>query len=332
MKCLERNLAVTLVLSSLISVCGHAQAPQSHGVYVSQDGFIDSDGVLLYYVSMGRGKPLIVLHGGPGASHDYLLPSLLPLMRTHQVIFLDERGSGRSGRLDDTPQEYNVDAMAADVEAVRKALGLGTISLLGHSCGGLIAEAYALKYGEHLDHLILNSTFASTSHMNRVLAAEKTKIPPEKLAELNKLEQAGLFGKGDPWERNRYAAAYQALAWGWGYFPLMYGKHPDAAYEPGAQAPTNWTLYRTMWGDNGEFRITGNLRSVEYVDQLGSINVPTLVIAGDHDEIGPELAEELHNGIPGSKMTILPDSGHLNFVDQPALYLRAVEDFLSDKP
>jgi proline iminopeptidase len=141
-------------------------------------GFVDAHGVLIYYVEFGKGPPLVVLHGGPGADHTYFLPWLLPLARTHRLIFIDERGSGRSERLQDT-SKYTVEGMVEDIEAVRVALGLGKISLLGHSCGGVLAEAYALKYQQHLSHLILNSTFASTREMNEVLAREKAQMPPK---------------------------------------------------------------------------------------------------------------------------------------------------------
>ena len=170
-----------------------AQPPSA--VYPQQEGFIDAHGVLIYYVEFGKGSPLVVLHGGPGADHTYFLPWLLPLARTHRLIFIDERGSGRSERLQDV-SKYTVENMADDVEAVRVALNLGKIDLLGHSCGGVLAEAYALKYQQHLNHLILNSTFASTREMNDVLAREKAAMPADKLARLNELEQAGLFGKG----------------------------------------------------------------------------------------------------------------------------------------
>ena len=182
--------------------------------------------MLIYYVEFGKGPPLVVLHGGPGADHTYFLPWLLPLARTHRLIFIDERGSGRSERLQDASQ-YTVEGDVEDIEAVRVALGLGKISLLGHSCGGVLAEAYALKYQQHLSHLILNSTFASTREMNAVLAREKAQMPADKLARLNELEAAGLFGKGAIWEHGRYPAEYETLAWGDGYFPFLYGARPD---------------------------------------------------------------------------------------------------------
>ncbi len=105
---------------------------------------MDSHGALIYYKAVGHGAPLMIVHGGPGASHEYLLPYLLPLMRTSRLIFIDERGSGRSSKLEDAKQ-YTIANMVEDIETVRQALGLGKISLLGHSYGGALAQAYALN-------------------------------------------------------------------------------------------------------------------------------------------------------------------------------------------
>ena len=110
---------------------------------------MDAHGVLIYFKTVGKGSPLVIVHGGPGASHDYFLPYLLPLARTHRLIFIDERGSGRSQRLQDT-SHYTVEAMVEDLEDVRVALNLGKVAVLGHSYGGVVAQAYALKYQQNL--------------------------------------------------------------------------------------------------------------------------------------------------------------------------------------
>ena len=327
MKPLRPAFAIAALFCALAA---SAPAQSAANVYPQQDGFVDANGVLIYYVEFGKGQPLVILHGGPGADHTYFLPWLLPLARTHRLIFIDERGSGRSERLEDVTQ-YTIEKMADDVEAVRVALNLGKIDLLGHSCGGVLAETYALKYQQHLNHLILNSTFASTSEMNAVLAREKAQMPPDKLARLNQLEQAGLFNKGEIWEHGRYSAEYENLAWGPGYFPFLYGARPDSTYDPATgNAPTNWELYRQMWGSDGEFTIDGNLKSVEYVDRLHTLHIPTLILAGDHDECDPSLAKEMHEKIAGSKLVIFPNAGHMNFVDQPDLWQKAVNGFLSE--
>src|ERR1700729_4206308 len=109
-----------------------------------REGFVDTQTVMIYYMTIGKGAPLVILHGGPGASHDYFLPYLLPLARHHQLVFIDERGSGRSEKLEDA-SKYTVENMVEDVEAVRRGLNLGKISLLGHSYGGGLAKAYARK-------------------------------------------------------------------------------------------------------------------------------------------------------------------------------------------
>lgn len=296
-----------------------------------EEGFVDANGVLIYYKILGRGAPLMIVHGGPGASHDYLLPYLLPLARRHRLIFIDERGSGRSERLENAAL-YTVENMVEDVEAVRKALGLGKVSLLGHSYGGVLAQAYAFKYQQNLTHLILGGTFYSTAEMNKVLAHEKQAMPPDEFKKLDDLEKAGLFDKGKSWEKGRYPDDYAKLAWGDGYFPFLYQRHPDPNYDPvSGNTSTSWDLYREMWGSHGEFIIDGNLKSVEYADKLPGIKVPTLVICGDHDESDPSLSRFMHEKIAGSKLVVLPQSGHMAFVDQPNLYINAVNDFLQGK-
>ncbi|PYP91207.1 MAG: hypothetical protein DMG65_08535 [Candidatus Angelobacter sp. Gp1-AA117] len=332
MRTISLLVACMLLLASSLAQTrkSAAGAPRSN-VYPIQEGFVDANGVLTYYTIVGKGEPLMVVHGGPGASHDYFLPYLLPLARTNKVIFIDERGSGRSEKLQDV-SKYTVENMVEDVEAVRQALGLGKVNLLGHSYGGVLAQAYALKYQKNLSHLILGSTFASTSAMNQVLANEKQSMEPEARQKLQSLEDAGLFGKGKPWEKNRYPNDYAVLAWGDGYFPYLYQNRPDPNYDPaGGNTTTSWDLYREMWGSHGEFVIDGNLKSVEYTDKLSGIHVPTLVLCGDHDESDPSLSRTMHDKISGSKLVILPKSGHMTFVDQPDMFMQTVNGFLHGK-
>lgn len=146
------------VSSAQTATAAKPPATKPANVYPMQEGYVDSHGALIYYMSVGHGAPLLIAHGGPGASHDYFLPYLLPLMRTNCLIFIDERGSGKSSKLEDTSQ-YNIDNMADDIETVRQALGLGKISLLGHSFGGgasaglcaqVSEKSFAFDSGQHL--------------------------------------------------------------------------------------------------------------------------------------------------------------------------------------
>lgn len=298
--------------------------------YHVEEGYVDAGGVMIYYKAIGSGEPLVALHGGPGASHDYLLPGLIPLARNNRLILIDERGSGRSQKLDDV-SGYTVENMVEDVEAVRVALGLGKINLLGHSYGGVLAQAYALKYQDHLSHLILCSTFHSTKQLNDVFAQMKAKMSPELRARIDALEKAGLYGHGPAYAKGRYTDNYMEAAWGEGYFPYLYGARPDANFSPQGMGVMAWDLYKVMWGSDGEFVVTGNLVSVEYADRLGSLTVPTLITVGDHDQVDPSISHDMQAKIPGSKLVVLPDSGHMTFVDQPKLFVEAVEEFIHPK-
>jgi proline iminopeptidase len=317
-------LTVGLPLIGCSTNAGKSAAP---GVYAVQERFVDANGVLIYTKTFGQGAPLVIVHGGPGASHDYLLPYLLPLTRHHQLVFIDERGSGRSERLEDATQ-YTVENMVEDVEAVRRSLGFEKIDLLGHSYGGVLAQAYALKYQTHLEHLVLCSTFHSTKAMNEVFQKLKAAMSPELRARIDKFEAAGLYGHGKDYEKNRYQTDYMIAAWGEGYFPYLFQNRPDANYDPIAAGIMSWDLYREMWGSHGEFVIDGNLASVEYGDRLKDIAVPTLITAGDHDECDPSLSRAMSQLIPNSKLVVLPKSGHMTFIDQPKEFLAAVDDFL----
>jgi len=221
--------------------------------------------------------------------------------------------------------------MVEDVEAVRDRLGLGKISLLGHSYGGVIAQAYAFKYQANLSHLVLSSTFHSTKALNDVFVQMKAHMSPELRKRIEAMEKAGLYGHGKPFEQSRYTADYMEAAWGEAYFPYLYQKHPDPAYDSVSPGGTSWDLYREMWGSHGEFVVDGNLTSVEYADRLAAIKVPTLITVGDHDEVSPSIAETMHATITGSKLVILPQSGHMTFVDQPGLFVKTVADFVANR-
>ncbi len=320
--------SLCLLIPAAAQTAKASKPTAADAVYPIRDGFVDANGVMIYYLSTGRGQPLIILHGGPGASHDYFLPYLLPLIRHYRVIFIDERGSGRSQKLEN-PSGYTIENMVEDVEAVRQTLGLGKISLLGHSYGGALAQAYALKYQRNVSHLILASTWSSTVAMNQVFVRMKQNMTPELRDRIDKLEAEGLFGHGKDYEKNRYTSDYMIAAWGEGYFPYVYHNRPDPNYDPIEQGKTSWDLYRQMWGEHGEFVIDGNLKSVEYTDRLAAIKIPTLIVVGDHDECDPSLSKTMHQKIAGSKLVVLPSSGHMTFVDQPRMFIEAVDKFLS---
>jgi proline iminopeptidase len=323
-------MKIRATVLALAAVCAlpAAGAVPAPNVYPQSEGFVDAKGVLIYWKSVGKGAPLFIVHGGPGASHDYFLPHLLPLARTNRLVFIDERGSGRTERLEDR-KLYTVANMVEDIEAVRAALALGRIHLLGHSFGGVLAQAYAFKYPQHLSNLILCSTFHTAKAINKALADMKAGMDPDLRARIERMEKDGLYGKGKPYQWNRYTDEYMQAAWAEGYFPYLYQARPDPTYDPNPGPMFGWDVYREMWGSAGEYVVVdGNLGPLDFTEALKKVHVPTLVTVGDHDECAPWISEEMVKLMPGAKLVVFPKSGHMTFVDQPTMFRKAVDDFV----
>jgi len=183
-------------------------AQTNNSVLQIEEGYIDAHGVLIYYKAFGNGAPLFIVHGGPGASHDYFLPYLIPLARNNRLIFIDERGSGKSQKLEDI-SAYTVANMVEDVEAVRQALNLGKINLLGHSYGGCACSGLCIKnIRKNLNRLILCSTFHSTKKMNEVFNKMKENMTPELRNKINSLEKSRIIRH---WKRLRKTTLFSRI-------------------------------------------------------------------------------------------------------------------------
>ena len=155
-------------------------------------GYIAGAGARIYYKTLGRGLPLLVLHGGPGADHTDFLPALKPLARRCQLVLIDERGSGRSERLSD-PKRYTLDWMVKDIERVRKHLRLPQLLVLGHSFGGILAQAYAVRHPGRILGLVLAGTGSSARCVERDFRRIRKRLPASLSARLARHEKAGIF-------------------------------------------------------------------------------------------------------------------------------------------
>jgi proline iminopeptidase len=283
------------------------------------DGYVNSGRVLIYFEIIGKGPPLMVLHGGPGSTHDYFLPYLLPLARHHRLVFIDERGSGRSQELSD-PKGYTLDAMVGDVEAVRVALDLGQIDVLGHSFGGILAQAYAIAHPAALRKLILAGTGSTAAQIDADFVRIKNSLDKDLRQKIEALEQRGIFEKS-----GAQSAEYRKLA---DEAELPFNYHVRPPPWNAAAEPLGWDVLREMWVRKSDFHIDGNLRGFDFVPALRRLTVPTLIIYGDHDLVSPASAQQTHSALKYSQVVELAASGHMTFVDQPVLFMKAVETFL----
>jgi proline-specific peptidase len=285
-----------------------------------ETGYVYSNGVRLYYEMIGQGEPLLLLNGGPGFPHDYLL-ELRALAPYATLVFFDQRGTGKSDRGD--PQGYTVEANVEDVENLREALQLGPCGVLGHSWGGMLAQAYVLKYPQHVTRLILADTFSSIADCNAALARMRAAMPPETQAIYDHYEREGLYKAGDT-----YPAEYQA-ALDRAYEPVFISVAPPD-YLQDTFAKIAYDVYRAMWGEESEFRVTGTLAAFDVADRLGEIRVPTLVIAGASDMPTVAMAAATARAIPHAQLEIFAHSRHFPFIEEPAKFLQVVRRFLEE--
>jgi len=296
-----------------------ASSKAARGRIAMREGYIHGAGAQIYFKTLGRGPALVVLHGGPGAEHSDFLPYLRPLARRNQLIFIDERGSGRSERLQD-PTKYTLDAMVNDLDRVRKAFGLKRFALLGHSFGGILAQAYAIRFPQTLRRLIL----AGTAHRATIFNADFRKIraalSPGVRARIIAYENRGIFRADGQYVRGYETLCVRALA------PYMHSRPPP----PTGPRPyvSGWAVLREMWVRRSDCRIDGNLKGFDFTSKLTTLPVPTLVVLGDHDLVSVRSAESLAAALPKAKLTVLPNCGHMMFVDQTRRFNDLVSEFL----
>jgi len=258
--------------------------------------------------------PLLCLHGGPGALHDYLEP-LGDLAATgRRVVFYDQIGCGRSWTEDKPTDFWTVELFVAEVQAVRDALGLDRVHLFGSSWGGMLAMEYALTQPAGLASLMLSSSppsipvwEAETGRLRRELPADVQAVLDRDEFETPEYEEAMMeFYKRHVCRVWPFPAFVQRSFAG-------IAEHPD--------------VYMTMQGPN-EFVITGTLRTWDITGRLEEIDVPTLITAGGHDEFTPFQAAALHAGIAGSELVSFEDASHMQFVEEPERYRELVAGFL----
>jgi proline-specific peptidase len=283
-----------------------------------EEGKIKVDGYQIWYRRVGNGGiPLLTLHGGPGAGHDYLEP-LAGLAAERTVIFYDQLGCGKSDQPDDRSL-WRMQRFVAEVATVREALRLEQVHLLGQSWGGWLAIEYMLSQPAGVVSLILASTSASLPQFVAETTRLKTGLPLEIQQTLQRYEAREDYHHPD------YEAAVLAF----------YQRHvcrldpwPEPLLRTSANLDRN-AVYETMNGPN-EFTVIGNLKDWDRTDRLGEISAPTLITVGRHDELTPACAETLRRGIPNSRLVLFENSAHLAHLEEPDKYRQVVADFMAE--
>jgi proline iminopeptidase len=286
----------------------------------AREGYVEGGGASIYFKTLGRGVPLLLLHGGPGADHSDFLPALQPLARRCQLVLIDERGSGRSERLED-PKGYTLNHMVKDIERVRQHLKLPRLVVLGHSFGGILAQAYAVRHPKRILGLVLAGTGSSARCIDRDFRNIRKRLSARLRARLARREKAGIFQADGAYKQDYAAASAQALA------PYMYAKAPSPRYQ---QPPElGMEVLREMWVRRSDFHIDGNLKGFDFTHSLARVQAPSLVVIGDRDLVSTATADVSRASLPRATLVVMAECAHMMYIDQTVRFNRLLEEFLS---
>jgi proline iminopeptidase len=267
---------------------------------------------------------VLLLHGGPGATHEYLeaCDSFLPAAGI-EYYYYDQLGSGRSDQPDE-PSLWETGRFVDEVEQVRVALGLDASNfvLYGHSWGGILATEYALAHGEHLRGLVISNMMASVSDYNAY--AEQVLMPEmdqTALAEIKALEASGDI------ENPRYTELLNEQHYVHHVLRMPVEDWPDPAVR--AFAHINPAIYVSMQGPS-ELGISADAKLVNWdrVADLASITVPTLVIGARYDTMDPAHMEMMAGRLPKGRYLYCPEGSHMAMYDDQQAYFAGLTGFL----
>jgi proline-specific peptidase len=290
-----------------------------------KEGFCSFRGYKTWYCVVGDQQapgrlPLLCLHGGPGATHDYLSPLAALAADGRQVVFYDQLGSGNSDPVRG-PSLWTIDLFLEELTFICRSLGLERLHILGHSWGGQLALEYALGQPSGLASLILADSLASSIQWASEADRMRSELPVDVQQRLLKHE----IGKTTDSSEYQKACKVYYRRHGCLMDPK---KRPAWLKQAFAKLDSNPEVYNTMWGPS-EFCVTGTLKDWNITDRLGEVRVPTMVIGGRYDEATPAITETLHRGIPGSEWVIFEHSGHFPHIDETERYLRVLGQFLN---
>ncbi|HJQ01290.1 MAG TPA: proline iminopeptidase-family hydrolase [Jatrophihabitans sp.] len=266
--------------------------------------------------------PLVVVHGGPGAAHNYCLAMQELADDGRAVIHYDQFGCGNSShRPDWDPSRWTVQLFVDELAALVDRLGIrNSYHLLGQSWGGMLGPEYVLQHPQGIRSLTICDSPASMALWIEAANTLRAQLPADVQQTLAEHELAGTTD----------SAAYRAAT------AVFYNRHvcrvvpnpPDVAATFN-QLDDDPTVYQAMNGPN-EFHVIGSLKNWTVVDRLAGISVPTLVVAGEFDEAMPPVWQPFLDRIPGARSQVFPDASHMPHVEQPEQFRQVVGDFLRE--
>ena len=321
---MRTRLIVASLAAALVTALpsDSARALQAERTAVPRESRIPVGKASLYSREIGRGQPIIVLHGGPDFDHGYLLPDLDRLADAFRLIYYDQRGRGRSAD-HVLPEEVTLTSDVDDLDKVRQHFHLESAALLGHSWGAVLALEYALRHPERVSHLILmNPAPASASDLAVFRKAYVQKLGAD-MDRQREIVASAAYKEGDP---EAVAARYRlhfkpALKRPEDYEKLM------ATMKAGFISQGKEGIVKARAVEDRLMRDTWQVDGYDLLPKLRTLSIPTLVISGDHDFIPGEIAAHIARAIPNARLVTLKDCGHFAYLECPGEVRNALDDF-----
>lgn len=307
------------LLASAAAVAGCGTGPDATDAVAVPPGegrlAVRGGDVWYHVVGDGPGAPVVVVHGGPGMSHDYLAP-LSALGSDRPVVFYDQLDCGRSDR-PGLPVNWTVARFADEIESLRRGLGLTRFHLVGHGWGAALAAEYAAGVRGAALSCVLASPLLDARRWVADNMRWRRLLPGPVQAVLDEHERAG---------RVRTAAYVDAMR-------VFYDRHlcrvsPWPEPLQSSLERSNVDLYLAMWGET-EFRATGTLGAYDGSTNLARIDVPTLFTCGEFDQAAPATLYRYAGFVPGpADVRVFADASHMPHLEQTEAYLHALGVFL----
>jgi L-proline amide hydrolase len=284
---------------------------------------LDWEGLTTWYDVHGEPGdrlPVVLCHGGPGATHDYLLSLRALATDGRQVVLYDQVGNGNSQHLRDAPADFwTVDLFRRELRALVEHLGWSDgYHVLGQSWGGMLAMEHALEHPPGLRSIVVADSPASISLWVAEANRLREELPTDVQDALTRHEAAGSTDSPE------YREAMQ----------VFYRRHvcrldpwPEEVVRTFDLMDEDPTVYGTMNGPS-EFHVVGTIRDWDITERLGDIDVPALLLSGRHDEATPRIVGEIRDRIRNVQWVLLEESSHLPHVEEPERFVAAVEGFL----
>jgi L-proline amide hydrolase len=270
----------------------------------------------------GARPAVVVVHGGPGSTHDYLLSLAGLADRGWPVVHYDQLGNGGSTHLPGAGGEFwTVELFLAELANLLRALDIGQYVLCGHSWGGMLAAAHAATAPAGLRGLVVVSSPASYPLWTQEMAVLRAGLPPEVAEVLDRHEAAGTTG----------SAEYQTAS------AVFYDRHvcrvkpwPRDYRASFFEIYNDPTVYYAMNGPT-EFHVVGSLRDWSVTDLLPAVAVPTLVLSGEHDEATPATVRPYEELVPDVRREVVDGASHLPHLEAPERFFAVLERFLETR-